>query len=91
MVPIIVAPPWACFRRGGCGSEIQEFVYQKWPKNLFPLQNIIFLLRHFLTDLGGESEEGGGGPSLAFSNSTTSQLPSIHKGFRGSTETPPSS
>ena len=50
---------------GGGGSAIQGFVYQQWPKNLFPLQNLIFPRRNVLTD------PGGGGSSLPLSESST--------------------
>ena len=63
----------ACFRRGGGGGGlsktqgIQGFVCQKWPNHLFPLQNLIFYLDGFWTDLEG----GGGGVSfLPFSDSS---------------------
>ena len=38
---------------GGGGSEIQGLVYQEWPINLFPIQNLICPLRNFLTDPRG--------------------------------------
>ena len=60
---------------GGGGSEIQGFGHQKWPKNLFPLQNLIFLREGNFgwsrTGGGGGAEvgveeEGGGGLLLTF-------------------------
>ena len=40
---------------------MQGFVHQKWLKDLFPLQKVLFLRRVFLTDL-----EGGGCPPYPF-------------------------